>query len=40
MGRLFEYTCKCCGYIVVGNPKGYDVIMSGEVIECLECGGH
>ena len=45
MARLFEYKCKRCGYIVAGNPKGHDVIMSGEVIECPipdkcpECGG-
>ena len=45
MATLFEYKCTSCGYTVKGNPKGHDVLMSGEVIECPvpskcpECGG-
>ena len=45
MATLFEYKCKECGYTVKSNPKGKDLLMSGEVIECPvpkvcpECGG-
>ena len=45
MATLFEYKCKKCGYTVKGNPRGKDVLMSGEVIncpvpkKCPECGG-
>lgn len=45
MATLFEYKCKNCEYTVKGNPKGKDLLMSGEVIdcpvpkECPECGG-
>ena len=45
MARLFQYKCKSCGYTVAANPKGKDILMSGEVIECPvpdkcpECGG-
>lgn len=45
MAILNQYKCKSCGYIVAANPKGNDVLMSGEVIKCQvsdkcpECGG-
>ena len=45
MATMFEYKCKKCGYTVKGNPKGKDLLISGEVIECPvpkvcpECGG-
>lgn len=44
MATLFEYKCKKCGYTVLANPKGHDVLMSGEIIKtpvpdkCPECG--
>lgn len=45
MAILNQYKCKSCGYTVAANPKGKDIFMSGEVIECPvpdkcpECGG-
>ena len=43
MATLFEYKCERCGYTVAANPKGKDVIMSGEIItpvpkKCPKCG--
>ena len=39
MARLFEYKCKDCGYTKAANPKGHDMIMSGEINHylCEEC---
>ncbi|MBR4782314.1 MAG: hypothetical protein IK023_00285 [Bacteroidaceae bacterium] len=45
MAVLNQYKCKNCGCTVAANPKGKDILMSGEVIECPvpdncpECGG-
>lgn len=45
MATLKEYICKSCGYTVLANPKGKDVLMSGETIEtplpdkCPKCRG-
>ena len=45
MATLKEYKCKNCGHTVLANPKGKDVLMSGEIIEtpipdkCPKCGG-
>ena len=39
MARLFEYKCKRCGYSINANPKGHDMIMSGELNSylCEDC---
>ena len=39
MARLFEYKCKKCGYSINANPKGHDMIMSGELYTylCEDC---
>ena len=34
MAILNQYKCKGCGYTVAANPKGEDILMSGEEIEC------
>ena len=45
MATFFNYKCEHCGYTVAANPKGKDVIMTGETIvapvpkKCPECGG-
>ena len=41
MATLFEYKCEDCGYTVNANPKGHDMIMSGDLYtylceDCLE----
>jgi len=35
MATLFEYKCKKCGYSINANPKGHDMIMSGELYSYL-----
>ena len=39
MATLFEYKCKSCGYTKAANPKGYGMIMSGELHSylCDDC---
>ena len=39
MATLFEYKCKDCGYTVNANPKGHDMIMSGDLYTylCEDC---
>jgi hypothetical protein len=37
MARLFEYKCKNCGYTKAANPKGHDMIMSGNTRGLERC---
>ena len=39
MATYYEYKCKGCGYAVNANPKGHDMIMSGELYSylCEDC---
>lgn len=39
MATLIKYKCKGCGYTVNANPKGHDMIMSGEMYSyhCKDC---
>ena len=39
MGTFKQYECKGCGYVVSANPKGHDMIMSGDLYTylCEDC---
>lgn len=39
MATLFEYKCNICGYTKSANPKGHDMIVSGELysFHCEDC---
>ena len=39
MATYFEYKCKGCGFTKAANPKGHDMIMSGDLYTylCEDC---
>ena len=39
MATYKEYKCESCSYTVAANPKGYDVVMMGEIDSymCEDC---